>query len=441
MLALALPVITAEIGWIMMGIVDTIMVGPLGPAAIGAVGVGSTLFMTGAVFGIGLLMGLDTFVSQSFGAGRIAECHRWLFNGLALGALFSVPLMLAIGGMVLLLPRFGFHDEVLVLIRPYVATLVWSALPLMLFAAFRRYLQAMSVVRPVMIALVTANLVNVAGNHLLISGRYGFPALGVVGSAWATVIARVYLAVFLFAVVVHRERRYSTGLHDVSMWPEGERLVRLFRLGLPAALQITVEVGVFGAASALAGGVGPAAVAAHQIALNLASFTFMIPFGMASAGAVRVGQAVGRADVAGVRAAGKAALLIGGGFMAIAGVVFVVMPRPLLRLFTDDPGVIAIGLSLLAIAALFQLFDGVQAVCTGLLRGLGNTHTAMVWHVIGHWIVGLPLGYALCFWKGWGVPGLWTGLSTGLILVAIVLVTLWFHRATRLRTETLPMLA
>jgi hypothetical protein len=264
MLALALPVITAEIGWIMMGIVDTIMVGPLGPAAIGAVGVGSTLFMTGAVFGIGLLMGLDTFVSQSFGAGRIAECHRWLFNGLALGALFSVPLMLAIGGMVLLLPRFGFHDEVLVLIRPYVATLVWSALPLMLFAAFRRYLQAMSVVRPVMIALVTANLVNVAGNHLLISGRYGFPALGVVGSAWATVIARVYLAVFLFAVVVHRERRYSTGLHDVSMWPEGERLVRLFRLGLPAALQITVEVGVFGAASALAGGVGPAAVAAGR---------------------------------------------------------------------------------------------------------------------------------------------------------------------------------
>ena len=441
MLVLALPVITAEIGWIMMGIVDTIMVGDLGPAAIGAVGVGSTLFMTGAVFGIGLLMGLDTFVSQAFGAGRIAECHRWLFNGLALGVLFSIPLMLAIGGMVLLLPRFGFHDEVLVLIRPYVATLVWSALPLMLFAAFRRYLQAMNVVRPVMIALVTANLVNIAGNYVLIFGRYGFPALGVVGSAWATVIARVYLALFLFVVIVHRERKYSTGLHDVSMWPERERLVRLFRLGLPAALQITVEVGVFGAASALAGGVGPAAVAAHQVVLNLASFTFMIPFAMASAGAVRVGQAVGRGDVAGVRAAGKAALLIGAGFMAFAGLVFLLLPRPLLHMFTDDPGVLAIGLTLLWIAALFQLFDGVQAVCTGLLRGLGNTHTAMVWHLVGHWAVGLPLGYALCFWKGWGVPGLWAGLSTGLILVAIVLVTLWFYKANRLRTETLPMLA
>jgi multidrug resistance protein, MATE family len=440
MLMLAVPVITAEIGWIMMGIVDTIMVGPLGPAAIGAVGVGSTLFMTGAVFGIGLLMGLDTFVSQSYGAGRIQDCHRWLFNGVALGAMFSVPLMLAIAAMVMLLPRFGFHADVLVLIRPYIATLVWSALPLMLFAAFRRYLQAMNVVRPVMIALVTANLVNIAGNHVLVFGRYGFPELGVVGSAWATVIARVYLALFLLAVIVHRERKYSTGLHDVSMRSERERLARLLRLGLPAAAQISVEVGVFGAASALAGGVGPAAVAAHQIALNLASFTFMIPFGMASAGAVRVGQAVGRGDVAGVRAAGKAALLIGGGFMACAGVLFILLPRPLLHLFTDDPGVISIGLSLLAIAAIFQLFDGVQAVSTGLLRGLGDTHTAMVWHVIGHWMVGLPVGYALCFWKGWGVPGLWTGLSTGLIVVAVVLVTLWFNRAKRLRTETLPLM-
>lgn len=441
MLILAIPVVAAEIGWIMMGIVDTIMVGPLGPAAIGAVGVGSTLFMTGAVFGLGLLMGLDTFVSQAFGAGRIQECHRWLFNGLALGMLFSIPLMAGVAGFVALMPWLGFHEDVLALIRPYIGTVLWSALPLMIYVAFRRYLQAMNVVRPVMIALITANVINVIGNYLLIFGRFGFPEMGVVGSAWATVFARVYLAVFLLLVVVYRERKYSTGLHDVSMRPERDRLVRLFTLGLPAALQITVEVGVFGAASALAGGVGPAAVAAHQIALNLASFTFMIPFGMASAGAVRVGQAVGRGDVHGVRAAGKAALLIGGGFMATAGLIFIAMPLPLLRMFTDDAGVIGIGLTLLAIAAIFQLFDGVQAVSTGLLRGLGDTHTAMVWHLIGHWAIGLPLGYFLCFKRGWGVPGLWIGLSSGLILVGIVLVARWFHRASHLRTETLPLIA
>ena len=439
MLALAIPVVTAEIGWILMGIVDTIMVGPLGPAAIGAVGVGSTLFMTGAVFGIGLLMGLDTFVSQAFGAGRIQECHRWLFNGLALAVMFSVPLMLAVFGGLYLLPLIGFHEEVLSLIVPYVGTVIWSALPLMIYAAFRRYLQAMNIVRPVMLALLSANLVNIGANYVLIFGHLGFPAMGVVGAAWGTVVGRVYLAIFLLLVIVRRERRQSTGLHDVSMWPERERLVRLFRLGLPAALQITVEVGVFGAASALAGGVGPAAVAAHQIALNLASFMFMIPFGMASAGAVRVGQAIGRRDVHGVRVAGQAALLIGAGFMACAGLLFVLMPRPLLHLFTRDPEVIAIGLSLLAIAAIFQLFDGVQAVSTGLLRGLGDTRTAMLCHVFGHWAIGLPLGYALCFWWGWGVPGLWTGLSTGLILIGIVLVTLWFYKANRLSVETLRM--
>jgi MATE family multidrug resistance protein len=386
-------------------------------------------------------MGLDTFVSQSFGAGRIQECHRWLFNGVALAVLYSIPLMLLVTGGLYLLPSFGFHGDVLTLITPYIGTVIWSALPLMVYAAFRRYLQAMNVVRPVMIALITANLVNVAGNYLLIFGHFGFPEMGVVGSAWATVIARVYLAIFLFLVILRRERKLSTGLHDVPMRAERERLVRLLKLGLPAALQITVEVGVFAAASALAGALTPAAVAAHQIALNLASFMFMIPFGMASAGAVRVGQAVGRGDVEGVRVAGQAALLIGGGFMACAGLLFVAAPLPLMHLFTRDPEVIAIGLSLLAIAALFQLFDGVQAVSTGLLRGLGDTRTAMLCHLFGHWAVGLPLGYALCFWWGWGVPGLWTGLSTGLILIGIVLVGLWFYRAHHLRAETLPLVA
>src|SRR5688572_15958688 len=201
MLALAIPVVTAEIGWIMMGIVDTIMVGPLGPAAIGAVGVGSTLFMTPAVFGIGLLMGLDTFVSQAFGAGRIQECHRWLFNGVALAVIFSVPLMLCVFGGLYLLPLIGFHEDVLALIVPYVGTVIWSALPLMVYAAFRRYLQAMNVVRPVMVALLTANLVNIAANYTLIFGHFGFPAMGVVGAAWGTVVGRVYLAVFLFLVI------------------------------------------------------------------------------------------------------------------------------------------------------------------------------------------------------------------------------------------------
>jgi len=184
----------------MMGIVDTIMVGPLGPAAIGAVGTGSTIFMSVMVFGMGTLFSLDTYVSQSFGAGRIDECHRWLFAGLKLAAIMSVILMGVAGGLVWIMPAFGLHPQVLEIIRPYVAIEIACVIPLMLYFVFRRYLQAMNVVRPVMAALISANLVNVVGNWVLINGHWGAPAMGTNGSAWATVGARIYLAIFLIGM-------------------------------------------------------------------------------------------------------------------------------------------------------------------------------------------------------------------------------------------------
>ena len=202
MLRLALPVIAAEIGWLSMGLVDTIMVGPLGPAAIGAVGTGSILYFAVMVVGYGTLFALDTFVSQSFGAGRIDECHRWLFAGLQIAAILAVVLTALSFGLIALLPLFDLHPDVLELIRPYMAHLLWSTPVLLVFAVLRRYLQAMHVVRPIMIAVVIANIVNVIGNWLLIQGHWGFPAMGVVGSAYATVVSRLFLALSLIAVVI-----------------------------------------------------------------------------------------------------------------------------------------------------------------------------------------------------------------------------------------------
>ena len=188
---------------------------------------------------------------------------------------------------------------------------------------------------------------------------------------------------------------------------------RLIGLGLPAASQVTLEVGVFAAATALAGRLAPASLAAHQIAINIASFTFMVPLGIASAGAVRVGHAVGRRDAAGAARAGWTALLFGALFMAGAAAVFLLIPRVLIGAFTSDVSVLRIGTSLLFVAAVFQLFDGVQGVATGVLRGLGDTRTPMLWNLAAHWFIGLPLGYALCFIAGLGVIGLWWGLSVG----------------------------
>jgi MATE family multidrug resistance protein len=174
------------------------------------------------------------------------------------------------------------------------------------------------------------------------------------------------------------------------------------------------------------------ALAAHQIVLNLAALTFMVPLGLSSAAAVRVGQAVGRGDSRGAGRAGWTALALGLAFMSAAALTFLLVPASLVRLFTPDPTVVAIGVSLLFIAAIFQLFDGTQGVLTGALRGLGDTHTAMLWNLAGHWLIGLPLGYALCFVWGWGVSGLWVGLSTGLILVGVVLLAVWTRRVRAL---------
>jgi MATE family, multidrug efflux pump len=435
MLALAWPVVVAELGWMFMGVVDTIMVGRVSPEAIGAVGLGSTVFVAFAIFGMGLLLGLDTFVSQSFGAGAIEECHRWLVHGLFLALIASVPVMAAAWMLVSLMPGWGLHPAVLAITAPYLGIVTWSTVPLLLYAALRRYLQAMNLVRPVMIALVTANLVNAVVNWILIFGHLGFPALGTDGSAWATVAARVYLVVVLALAIGLHERGARVRLAATPLRIEARRIWRLVRLGLPAATQVTAEVGVFAAATALAGQIDPIALTSHQIALNVASVTFMVPFGVASAGAVRVGQAVGRGDTHAASQAGWTAIVLGVGFMACAALAFLIVPSQIIGLFTYDPEVVALGISLLFVAAFFQLFDGLQTVATGVLRGLGDTRTPMLSNLAAHWLVGLPIGYTLCFHGGWGVVGLWIGLSLGLVGVGLVLLSTWAAKVRTLRVH------
>jgi len=232
-------------------------------------------------------------------------------------------------------------------------------------------------------------------------------------------------------VLVNRRRR--SGRPPIPFAFDAARARRLLALGLPAASQITLEVGVFAAVSALAGRLDPISLGSHQIALNLAALSFMVPLGLSSAAAVRVGHAVGAVDPQRVVHAGWTALLVGAVITTAVGVSFVLAPLPMLRLFTSDPRLLALGVRLLSIAAVFQLFDGTQAVATGVLRGVGDTRTPMVMNVIGHWIFGLPAGWILCFRYGWGVAGLWIGLSIGLIFVAVVLTMVWHRRTVSLR--------
>jgi MATE family multidrug resistance protein len=433
MLNLAVPVVVAEMSWVTMGTVDILMVRALGPSAIGAVGVGSMLFLALAVFGIGVLLGLDTVIAQSFGAGQRDECHRWFVHGVVMSVMLTIPLTLVAWVAIARLDLWGFDLTVLNLTEPYLRIVTWSVLPLLLYTAFRRYLQAMGVVKPTMVILLTANLVNVLANWMLIHGNLGAPALGVDGAGWATFISRSYLALGLLSVVVWRDARTDYGLRRVSWVIERSRLRQLLWLGLPAAMQVTLEVGVFSAASALAGRLAPVALAAHQITLNMASFTFMVPLGLASAAAVRVGHAVGRQDTYGANQAGWTAVMLGVFCMAFASAIFLLIPSRLMGLFTVDLTVVDLGVTLLFVAAIFQIFDGLQGVLTGALRGIGDTRTPMFLNLAGHWAFGLPLGYTICFVLGYGVVGLWIGLSAGLIVVSLLLLMVWGRRMTQLR--------
>ena len=439
-LRLAWPVIVAELGWMFMGVVDTLMVGRVAPEAIGAVGLGSILYFSAAIFGMGLLLGLDTFVSQSFGAGQLRECHRWLRAGVHLACLATLPLCAVSWTMVALMPALGLHPDVLRMTAPYVTVVAFGSLPLLLYAAFRRYLQAVGLVRPVMVTLVAANLVNAGANWVLIFGNLGMPALGVTGAAYATNIGRLFMAAALLTAIVRHEREHRAGLFDIPFlqveWP---RIKRLFRLGAPAATQLTAEVGVFGAVAALAGRIDPVALAAHQVALNLASVTFMVPLGLASAGAVRVGHAIGRRSVDGAARAGGAVIALALGAMSASALLFVTGAEPLVRIFTDDAAVVATGVTLVRVAAAFQLFDGLQVVTTGTLRGLGDTRTPMLANLIGHWLIALPIAAFGGFTLGYGVVGLWVGLSVGLTLVGLFLVVVWTRAVRRLQEDPASM--
>jgi MATE family multidrug resistance protein len=244
------------------------------------------------------------------------------------------------------------------------------------------------------------------------------------------------MAAFLvFTALLHdREERHR--LPRIPLRLDWSRLGRLVGLGLPAGFQLLLEIGVFALTTILAARLAPSALAAHQIAINAASVSYMVPLGVSSAAAVRVGQALGRRDRPGAATAGWTALGLGSLFMAFAALLFVSVPGWIIRAFTTDPAVGAVGVHLLYVAAVFQLFDGLQVVAIGALRGAGDTRTPMLWNLVGYWVLGLPVGYVLCFRYGQGAVGLWIGLSLGLIVVGSILLRAWMRLTVPWRDET-----
>lgn len=424
LVVLATPIVAAQVGSMMLGVVDTIMVGGIGSDALASVALGTVWVLGTLVFGLGVTLGIDPLLTQAHGAGDGPAVGLALQRGLVVAAVASVPIaalwlgteeMLLLAGQSPVLARMA-HDYVIVQVASVPAFLGFTVL--------RSYLQGRSIVAPTLWVTLIANLLNVAFNWVLIHGELGFPRLGLVGAGIATGLTRTLMFVFL-ALAIWRGRLYVGAWRPWSraaLDPAGLR--EIFALGLPVGVQLGLEMWAFQLATLFAGWLGEKQLAAHVVALNLASMSFMVPLGISMAAVTRVGNLLGAGRPAAAQRAAWVALAMGSGVMCVAAASFVLLRGWLPRVYTADLEVLAVTATLLPIAGAFQLFDGTQVVGGGILRGMGRTRPAAVFNLLGYYGLGLPVAYYLAFEAGMGVTGIWWGLTLGLMVVAVSLV-LW----------------
>ena len=426
---LAVPVVLSQVGHVMVGFVDSVLVGRLGTVQLAAVSLGLNSITVIMILGIGLSMGSVPLVAAADGRRDPADLARLLVSSVGLSLLAGLGLA-GLGQLVpALLHYLGQLPAVEALAAPWVRIISWSFLPLMIFQGFREFAEGLGLTRQAMWLSLGGNLVNAALCYALVFGHAGAPALGMVGSAWATLAARWLMAGLMAAYVLLSPRLREVRTAIRSWWPDAATLRRLFDIGAPIGVQMAFEVGAFATAAIFIGWLGAVPLAAHQVAINLASMTYMAASGIAAAATIRVGRLFGSGQLAAARQAGFAAYVLGFGFMACMGLLFVVSRHAAPLLYSHDPAVVAQAATLLLIAALFQVSDGLQVVGLGALRGLGDVKVPSVVALLAYWAVALPLSYWLGFRLHLGAPGVWTGLLAGLSIVAVVLL-LRFRRET-----------
>ena len=418
--AIAVPVVIVEIGMMLMATVDTVMIGHYSPNAVAAVALGHLYFFNLVVLPLGTLMALDPLVSQAVGANDEVAKRRAIQRAALLAVVFGAVATLGALPAESLLRLFKQPASVIPDTTTYIHISAVAVPAFLMFTVVRVALQAMHRIAPIVISIVVATVINVALNWILIYGRLGAPELGVEGSAIATAIARWALFFTLLVLAWKELRPYLTAIDPVSftLRPIGKMLA----LGIPIGFQMQLEFGAFATVGLLMGAFGAVQVAAHQIALNLAALTFMVPMGISAAGAVRVGNAIGAGDQPRARLAARISYLLAAGFMTTTALLFLLIPEQLAGLYTNDTALIAITASLIPIAGMFQVFDGLQVVGAGVLRGLGDTRVPLFAMLAAYWVIGIPTSLVLAYRTGLGPQGLWWGFVAGLASVSVFLL-------------------
>jgi MATE family multidrug resistance protein len=418
---LAYPVIIGQLGIIMMGVVDSMMVGRLGPVALAAASLGNSLIFIILIIGIGSSIVVSPLVAILVGAKRYSECGTYfrqsLVVNIALSLIMIIIILLGVNFIYLLNQPPEIIEQTIV----YMTIVGLSAFPLMIYQTYKQFIEGLSVMKPAMIIALSANLINTFANWILIFGNLGFPKLGIAGAAWATFASRVFMA---SAIIFYVMRNVKFKQYDVNFHFRGldfKIIKKLLRLGLPGGFQYFFEVGAFSFAVIMIGWIGANELAAHQIAINLASISFMAVLGISQAASIRVGNAMGEQSVYKIRKAGFTGIILGASTMFLAGITFIILNDFLPTLYISDKNVIEIASGLIIIAALFQLSDGTQAVGIGVLRGLTDVKGPTIITFIAYWVISLPIGYLLGFTFHFGVVGVWIGLLIGLTASAVML--------------------
>ncbi|PRD53277.1 MATE family efflux transporter [Phyllobacterium myrsinacearum] len=435
MLALSWPMILTNLAQTAMTATDVMMMGWVSAHTLAAGALGTNLYYVPMIFGLGLMLATSPMMARELGRNKytVREIRRTVRQGLWIAVTISIPIWCVLWNTQHILTAMGQDPALAAEAGAYVRALQWAALPFYCYIVVRSFLAALERPGWALVIAILAVMFNALANWCLIFGHFGFPKLGIVGSGIATTLSSALMFIGL-VIVVSRDRQFRRYRLFGRFWrADWARYGELLRLGLPIAAILSFEVTIFNAAAFLMGIIGPDSLAAHAIAIQIASISFMVPMGFGQAATVRIGRAYGAQDKDGIKRAGWVAFAAGTGFMVLTALLMLLAPHQLIRAFIDvsDPAnapVVSLAVSFLAFAALFQIFDGGQAVASGMLRGLHDTTIPMIYAAIAYWGIGLPLSVAFGFWLKLEGAGIWLGLLSGLAAAAILLMSRWLRR-------------
>jgi len=438
-LTLSLPVVIGQVGHVLMGVIDSMMIGRLGYEYLSASTLGNSMFFLVTVVGIGITMAISPLVAEANAAGEYSKCGDYLRQGLYTSLVVSIISVIIIFLLAYVLPYLDQPERDVELAFSFQQIIAFSFLPMMIFSLYKQFADGLSLTYVGMIVTLAGLLFNVGANWVLIYGKLGFPRLELDGAGYGTLLSRCFM-MGLIVVIVHSYKafkRYELEKH----WRELKGIIirKILQIGLPSGLQYFFEVGAFVGSSIMLGWLGSEARSAHQIAMSMSALTYMVAFGLSSGASIRVGNALGRRDITGVRDSGYAGIIISSAFMSLMGIVFILFNSLIPYLYVDEQAVIEIASGLLIIAAFFQIFDGIQAVSLGALRGIQDVRMPTYITFFAYWVVCLGIGYILTFPLKLGVYGTWYAFSLGLMTSA-ALLTYRFHQLTKSSLEELESL-